>query len=338
MTQSRRRVPAGSRYDPASGMMPTVDAPGLSIRPAVSDDRPAVIRLAMRALGWRGDERDRAFFAWKHDDNPFGTSPAWVATKGGEIVGFRTFLRWEFGRGAERLRMVRAVDTASDPDHQGQGIFRQLTQGAVADLTTAGYDAVFNTPNTQSRPGYLKMGWMELGRPALGARPQGLLGALRMAQSRAPAEKWSEPTTVGEHAAEALEGPGLDSLLATLSTPAGWSTPRTAAYLRWRYGFEPLHYRALEVRRGLAIFRVRRRGPSREVALCEWLAPGPDRRALRRLVHDAGDYLVASDLGAAHGLVPLPGIGPVVTWRPLCRSRLPALGDLAFRLGDLELF
>jgi GNAT superfamily N-acetyltransferase len=315
-----------------------VEADALTIRPAVPDDRPGVIGLAVRALGWRGDERDRAFFTWKHDDNPFGPSPAWVATEAGEIVGFRTFLRWELARGAERLAMVRAVDTASDPHHRGKGVFRRLTLGAVAELTAAGYDAVFNTPNPQSRPGYLKMGWAELGRPALGARPRGPLGALRMARSREAAEKWSEPTTVGQSAADALSGSGLDPVLATLPAPPGWGTPRTARYLRWRYGFEPLHYRVLEVRGGLAVFRVRRRGPSREVALCEWLAPGPDRRALRRLVHAAGDYLVASDLGPAHGLVPLPRLGPVVTWRPLARPGVPALGDLAFRLGDLELF
>jgi hypothetical protein len=88
----------------------------------------------------------------------------------------------------------------------------------------------------------------------------------------------------------------------------------------------------------MAVFRVRRRGPSREVALCEWLAPEPDRRALRRLLRGAGDYVVASDLGLAYGLLPLPGLGPIVTWRPLARAALPALEDLAFRLGDLELF
>ena len=319
-------------------MMPHVDADALTIRRASPDDRASVIGVAVRALGWRGDERDRAFFAWKHDDNPFGASPGWVAVEGGRIVGFRTFLRWELARGAERLRMVRAVDTATDPDHQGKGIFRRLTQTAVAELTAAGYDAVFNTPNDQSRPGYLKMGWTVLGRPTLAVRPCGPLPALRMARSRTGAEKWSEPTAVGQPAADALRGSGLESLLATLPAPAGWATPRSPAYFRWRYGFGPLHYRALEVRGGLAIFRVRRRGPSREVALCEWLAPGPDRPALRRLVHSAGDYVVACDLGAVHGLVRLPRLGPIVTWRPLARPGVPALGDLAFRLGDLELF
>jgi GNAT superfamily N-acetyltransferase len=260
-----------------------------------------------------------------------------VAIEGGHIVGFRTFLRWELARGAERLRMVRAVDTATDPDHQGKGIFRRLTESAVMELASSGYDAVFNTPNSQSRPGYLKMGWTELGRPSLWARPRGPRAALRMAQSRTGAEKWSEPTTVGQPAAGALREPGLDLLLASLPPPPGWATPRSAEYLRWRYGFEPLHYRAIEVRNGLAIFRVHRRGPSREVALCEWLAPEPDRRALRRLVGAAGDYVVASGLGVAYGLVPLPRLGPVVTWRPLARPTVPALGDLAVHLGDLEL-
>jgi GNAT superfamily N-acetyltransferase len=318
--------------------MPYMDGGTLIIRRAGPDDRSAIMRVAVRALGWRGDERDRDFFGWKHDGNPFGASPAWVAVDDGEIVGFRAFLRWEFVRGTERLRMVRAVDTATDPDHQGKGIFRRLTETAVAELAETGYDAVFNTPNSQSRPGYLKMGWTALGRPALSARPRGPMAALRMAQSRVGAEKWSQLTTVGQSAADVMRGPGLESLLATLPPSAGWATPRLAPYLRWRYGFEPLHYRALEVRAGLAIFRVRRRGASREIALCEWLAPGPDRRALRDLVHAAGDYVVACDLGISHGLVPLPRIGPVLTWRPLARTRVPALGDLALRLGDLELF
>lgn len=318
--------------------MPYVEADALAIRRATPDDRPGVMRVAVRALGWRGDERDRDFFAWKHDDNPFGPSPAWVAIEGGQIVGFRTFLRWELARGVQRLRMVRAVDTGTDPDHQGKGIFRRLTESAVAELVSAGYDAVFNTPNTQSRPGYLKMGWTELGRPSLGVLPQSPLAAIRMARSRQAAEKWSEPVTVGQPAGDALSGGGLDALLAGLPASSRWATFRSAEYLRWRYGFEPLQYRALEVRGGLAIFRVRRRGSSLEIALCEWLAPGPDRPAMRRLVDAAGDYLVGCDLGVAHGLVPLPRLGPVVTWRPLARPGVVALRELAFRLGDLELF
>jgi len=309
----------------------------LTIRPSVPDDRAQVLTVAARSLGWAADERDREFFRWKHEDNPAGPSPAWVAVHDGQVVAFRTFLRWAFEARGEVLTMARAVDTATDPDHQGKGLFRTLTLRAVDDLTEAGVDAIFNTPNDQSRPGYLKMGWHELGRPTIGMRPSSLWRLPILRQARTSSEKWSEACTIGEPAAHALADPAVAALAAARPT-AGWSTPRTADYLAWRYRFEPLHYRAVEAGGGLVIFRVRRRGPAREVAIAEWLAPRPDRAALRQLVREAGDYAVGVGLGVGHGLLPLPSKGPIVTWRPLARSAVPALGDLAFSLGDLELF
>lgn len=308
----------------------------VQIRPATEADRDQVLALAARSLGWADDERDRAFFRWKHDENPLGPSPAWVAVEHGEVIAFRTFLRWAFaGDGGERLQMVRAVDTATDPAHQGRGLFRTLTLGAVEDLAQDGVDAVFNTPNEQSRPGYLKMGWHQLGRPTLGVQPASLGRAAVLRQARTAAEKWSEPCSVGEPAAECL----ADLAAAEVGTPARgrWATPRSRDYLAWRYRFEPLGYRAVEAGGGLVVFRVRRRGPAREVAVVEWLAPRPDPRALHRLVQAAGDYGVAVGLGVRHGLVPLPRQGPIVTWRPLARPTVPSLRDLAFGLGDLEL-
>jgi GNAT superfamily N-acetyltransferase len=311
---------------------------GLEVRAAGDGDRDAIVDLAVRALGWAGDQRDRDFFAWKHDQNPFGPSPAWVAVEGGEIIGFRTFLRWELACGDERLRMVRAVDTATDPAHQGKGVFKRLTLGAVEELTGQGYDAVFNTPNDQSRPGYLKMGWTQLGCPTLGVAPRSPAALVGMARSRTPAEKWSEPAGVGEPASDVF---GAEGFIPPCTVPAsGWSTPRTAEFLRWRYSFEPLHYRVVEVRGGLCVFRVRRRGPSREVAICEWLSDRPDPRAVRRLIRAAGgDYAVGLGLSTGrHGTIPVRRLGPIVTWRTLARPEVPVLADVAFGLGDLELF
>lgn len=293
-----------------------------------------MVALAVRALGWAGDERDRDFFRWKHLENPFGPSPAWVATDGGDIVAFRTLLRWELQRHGDRLRMVRAVDTATDPRHQGRGLFRRLTTHAVDALKSDGFDAVFNTPNDSSRPGYLKMGWSVLGRPTLMVQPSSPVAALRMLRARVPAEKWSLPVAVGTPVSEVLDD------LASHAPGDGcrWSTARSRDYFAWRFGFEPLQYRVVEVAGGHAVFRVRRRGPLREVAIVEWLSERSDARAVRRLVRDAGDYGVALSLPLRHGFVPLPAQGPIVTWRPLARDEVPALSDMAFTLGDLELF
>ena len=104
-------------------------------RPATDADRPAVLDLLSASLGWDLASGLPAYFDWKHLDNPFGRSPAWVAVDGDNadrIVGFRTFLRWEFEDSTGIVqRAVRAVDTATHPDYQGQGIFRLLTMTAV---------------------------------------------------------------------------------------------------------------------------------------------------------------------------------------------------------------
>ena len=138
--------------------------PELALRAAAPEDRPAILALLAASLGWNSDERLERFFEWKHEQNPFGRSPRLVAVDGDRMVGFRTFLRWEFvdARG-EVLRAVRAVDTATDPQYQGRGIFRSLTLRAVEELAADGVAFVFNTPNARSRPGYLTMGWQEVG-------------------------------------------------------------------------------------------------------------------------------------------------------------------------------
>jgi len=307
-------------------------ADDLTVTPVEIDaSLDAIIALGTRTLGWVGDERDRAFLRWKHLENSFGPSPAWAAWSDGDLVAFRTLLRWQFASGDRDLSLVRAVDTATDPDQQGKGLFKRLTLDAVRLLTADGVDAVFNTPNDQSRPGYLKMGWHQLGQPTLFVQPSSPAALARMLRARVPAELWSEPVDVGEP---------IDAVVEEVTPPSaeGWATPRTPEYLRWRYGFEPLHYRAIEVRGGHAVFRVRRRGPLREVAIVDWLSDEPDPAAVRRLVKACGDYAVALGLTPRHGFVPIPGQGPIVTWRPLANPIVPPLGDLAFALGDLELF
>src|SRR5687767_6957749 len=114
-----------------------------------------LMELLAASLRWVPDELFGRFFAWKHEQGPFGASPAWVALDGERLAGFRTFLRWEFNHPDGRIRRgVRAVDTATHPDYQGRGIFRDLTLQALDHLRADGVDFVFNTPNAQSLPGY----------------------------------------------------------------------------------------------------------------------------------------------------------------------------------------
>ena len=317
----------------------------LVVRRAVDDDAPGVLRLLEQSLGWGTGVEFGDYFRWKHRENAFGESPGWVATDAEKVVGFRALMRWEFVSPDETVvRAVRAVDTATDPAYQGRGIFRRLTLQAVADLTVAGVRFVFNTPNDQSRPGYLKMGWTVAGRVPIAARPAGIGALTKMVRSRAPAERWSIPTTVGVSAPEFFADVSVAERVARLRRPPVLATRLTPDYLAWRVGFVPLHYRVLTasstVEDGLLVFRLRRRGPSVEAVVIESFAPDArTARALtRRLLSETdADYVIAAGADGTRGLVPLPRQGPVLTTRTLSAAP-PTLGELALSLGDVELF
>lgn len=326
------------------------EADRLTIHRAGPDDRDAIIALARASLGWRDGDPNEAFFAWKHDENPFGQSPAWLSkTPEGRLAGLRVFLRWRFVTpSGDRLSAVRAVDTATHPDFQGRGIFTSLTLGALPDLREDGVDNVFNTPNDKSRPGYLKMGWSQVGRVPVGIRLASLSAAPRIARSRTGAELWSEESDVGIAAPEALaDSDALATLLRSVPAARGTTTDRSPEYLQWRYRFAPLRYRAVllgdSVTDGVVIVRFRRRGEALECAVCEVLVPRgrSARSALRHLSKASGaDHLIRCG-GAGlvrDGFVPAPQLGPILTWKPVARSGVPDLRDLDLALGDVELF
>ncbi|MGH8984143.1 MAG: GNAT family N-acetyltransferase, partial [Acidimicrobiia bacterium] len=211
--------------------------PSLEIRRSADDDLPAVLALLRQCLGWGDDSRYDDLFAWKHRYSPFGASPAWVALDGERIVGLRILMRWQFERAGRVVHAVRAVDTATHPDYRGHGVFTRLTRHALDVLRSEGTGFVFNTPNDQSRPGYLKMGWSVVGRLPIAARPTSLVsGTVRMLRARTPAERWSAPSPAGRPAGDVLgQHDAVERLLASRSETGRLRTRVTPRYLRWRY-------------------------------------------------------------------------------------------------------
>lgn len=325
----------------------------LSMRLATIEDLPDLLALAGGALGWNPADPNAEFFTWKHFENPAGASAMWVACDGDEVVGLRAFLRWRW-RTSEGsvVESVRAVDTATDSRYRGRGIFTELTLHGVQSLRDEGVGFVFNTPNSASRPGYLKMGWRELGRVPLAVRPRGVRGLMKMASARTAAHKWSELSTLGVPAAEIFVDRGredLEALIGSQPRPGGFSTERSVEFLRWRYGFEALGYRiftaADDLDGGFVAYRARRRGGAVEVAVCDVLVPGADPDAERRLIRSfaevvGGDYLamVTTRSLRSSGALRMPRLGPVMTWRALAQSHVPRMGDFELTLGDVELF
>jgi hypothetical protein len=319
----------------------------LEVRPSTDADRDEIVALLGTSLRREPDPRFTQLFAWKHEENAFGRSPAWVAVDGDRIAGFRALMRWEFVEHGRVVRAVRAVDTATHPDYQGRGIFTSLALHGI-DQLRGDVAFVFNTPNDQSRPGYLKMGWQVVGRVPTAVRPTGWRGLGRIATARVPAERWTTPSDAGLPAAAVLaDERALARLVDSLPAPEALRTRLSPAFLRWRYGTPLLAYRAVVApggpHEGIAFFRIRARGDAREAALCDVIAAGGDpsiATALTRAVTRTADadYVIrlGGGLVAPGGLVRLPRQGPLLTWRAVTARRAPDAWDLT--LGDIELF
>lgn len=125
-----------------------------------NDDIPEVVELIKKNLD---STITREFFNWKHYENPFGKSYGLLALNNNQIVGLRMFMFWKFYNpvSKELVRAIRPVDTVTDINYRGKGMFKKLTLQGLEECQGS-YDVVFNTPNENSRPGYNKMGWESL--------------------------------------------------------------------------------------------------------------------------------------------------------------------------------
>jgi predicted N-acetyltransferase YhbS len=323
-------------------------------------DVDAVVELLGRALGsGPGGADRRELFVWKHLRNPFGRSVALVAEDAGELVGVRAFMRWRFAAaGGGEIEAVRAVDTATAPEVQRRGVFSTLTSAGLDRCREEGVAFVFNTPNSKSLPGYLKLGWREVARWPMWLRvrhPAKLAGAAvrRNLGSGEPVAPGSDRLRT---AAEVLDRTSLGEVLGSAAA-AGLATKRSAGYLRWRYTEGPLPYHAVfaDDPPALVVARIRARGSLTEAVICEALG---DEAALGGLLRELpraarADHAVAH-FGAgspghaalrAAGYRRLPRAGMTFAVRRVEGVSLPpgapdplAGTSWALSLGDLELF
>jgi hypothetical protein len=185
---------------------------------------------------------------------------------------------------------------------------------ALREIESDGVDLIFNTPNSNSLPGYLKMGWQRVGtvKPLIKVinYPRFLIGLARAGLFR---RRGKQNGSLGflqsglPGAGELLEGKEADTLLQedlALHDETLLSTKRTREYLEWRYAQHPGYdYRSLVERHSgksvcAIIARANKRFGLREVMLNELWANTTDAspirsmfRRLRRLAK--ADYIIA---------------------------------------------
>lgn len=312
---------------------------------ASDSDIPQIISVLKSSLGEEELPISEKIWYYKHRENPFGKSVVLIARDGDRIAGVRAFMRWSWQYEQKKYSALRAVDTATHPDYQGKGIFKNLTLKAVRMCMEKGDNFIFNTPNDQSRPGYLKMGWKPVDNIQVGLKP-------------AINSFWKISTRKKDYKIrKEVPKEDLDELCLRwnrhLEISKSLFTPKSCDYLHWRYENNPLQKYQVFASQDLYIAAyVKKRKGFKELRISECITRDTNRqtmhlirRTLRKWSSSLGVQVISyapQTLNLGH--LSLKGnFGPVLTIKDLNLTSTEAssfinMSKWNYSLGDLELF
>lgn len=109
-----------------------------------------------------GLEMPQDVFEHKHFDNPNSIKePIRIYRENGEAAGINAFMGIYLLESGNRHFLTQSNDTAVVPEFRGRHIFTKIiTQQEKEDRES---EFIFGIPNSNSYPGFLKMGWIQKG-------------------------------------------------------------------------------------------------------------------------------------------------------------------------------
>lgn len=328
----------------------------MRIREVTNKDIPSIIDLLKLSLGEGSTPKSAEYWQWKHVHNPFGSSPALVEEENGQLTGIRAFMRWNWIKDGHTYSALRAVDTATHPDYQGRGIFKKLTIQLMENCRESGDDFIFNTPNEQSLPGYLKMGWKNIGRLPVRLK---LCHPLQIALRQVGLGQKSKlvPMISEELSAKNVLPQWKERLMwLPLVVESGLHTPKSYEYIDWRYAQCPVqNYYVLAGEKYLLIFYPRAHSFGKELRIAELLMGAEEQqiktmgKRFRSLCKETKiDFVsvappkqvIAKRWLRKQAFLPAFQIGPILTFRPLQKNVEYLMNKRLwhYQIGDLELF
>lgn len=94
------------------------------------------------------------WFIWKYINNIYGDSYiVMVYNNKGEVIAIRSFWRNDI---CNAIKSFQPVDTGVVKEYRKMGIFTQMNKMVLENIRN---ELIYNFPNSNSLPGYLKLGW-----------------------------------------------------------------------------------------------------------------------------------------------------------------------------------
>lgn len=254
-------------------------------------------------------------FTWWFDRNPGGEGIVSLAVDGDEVVGVAAMSFFTTRLDGVDTRLAIPVNVATDARYRGQGVFSMLQERNEAAAAEAGSPLTVTFPNANSYPIFLKrLGWIDLPRMRLWARPLRVGGVVRYVLGRAGEHGGMRPQSPEPCVSHGLEvrlierfGVDMNALGERAAAAYGSHFTRDAAYFQWRYLDSPRDYRCFGAYRGEELAGVAVVGHTFKHGvsagfLADLVAAPEDGAAVRALVSRA----VGEVKGGADALVLLP--------------------------------
>jgi len=135
-------------------------------RGLIEDDSDQIITLIREVMGSQENfliERDRKWWEWKYNSF-FGESIKIIAEYRKEVVGVRLLWPWDLMADGKVTKAFHPVDTVVKDTFRGKGIFSAMTLKGIDIARSQKAGLIYNFPNQNSLPGYLKLGWTYVGK------------------------------------------------------------------------------------------------------------------------------------------------------------------------------
>lgn len=312
----------------------------MEIREAVDEDIPAILQVLKASLGEISSQKTEEVWRYKHILNPFGRSLVLLAVENDEIIGVRAFMRWNWQKGDNQFSAFRAVDTATHPDHQGKGVFKRLTLKALEIAKNNGDHFVFNTPNKQSKPGYLKMGWLEVSKLYVKLIPVNPF-------------VWRKKSLIDYNVRWDSDDDlqFFEDWLIKLKSTGKLFTPKSRKYLKWRYVENPLQeYKVVFNEKYFIAGYVKKHKNYSELRISELfindiLSKKIVQKEIRNWAKDFGVNVISLNPAYNETIFPLAisgKFGPSLTFKKidekLKEEKFLMIKNWQYSLGDMELF
>ncbi|MFT3909278.1 MAG: GNAT family N-acetyltransferase [Ferruginibacter sp.] len=202
-----------------------------------------------------GTKRSMENLQWLHHQNLVHDNAIYYAMKGDALAGIYTALPVIFKVNDSLLPGLQSIDTLTDIDHRGKGLFIKLANRLYDEEAANKFALVYGIPNENSAPGFFtKLKWTSFGEAPFLLKPFNIFFFVKKIFKRKKQTdfSWSNyifdaPKTYHVNMNTVIKSIDLfddayDKMWKVAGKDIKVCVDRSAAYMNWRYVTKPAEF------------------------------------------------------------------------------------------------